>query len=714
MPAAKELRGFLKEKLPGYMIPSAFEVLDALPLMPNGKIDRQALPAPDLSGIIDEAVYTPPRTYIEEMLTGIWAEVLGVDRVGIHDNFFEAGGHSLLATQVVSRIRKMFNVEIPLRTLFERPTVSELAEALGTAHNTGKLQTAPPVLPVSRQEPLPLSFAQERMWFLNRFNPGSSAYNMPFAVRLCGHLDVAALERVMKEIIRRHEILRTTFPVENDMPVQRIAPEAVFRLPLDDISAMPEESLEAEALRLAREEASRPFDLSEGPLLRARLLRIKPDEHMLVLTMHHIIFDGWSTGILFQELSALYEAFLNGGPSPLPELHLQYADFAVWQRQWLRGETLDSQLSYWRQQLKGPLPVIELPADYPRPEVQTHRGTYCSLELSRETGKALNALSRRAGVTLFMTILAAFDIMLQKLTGQDDIVVGAPIAGRNSSEIETLIGLFVNTLVLRTDLSGNPPFMELIGRVRGMVLSAYDHQGVPFEKLVEDLQPERHLGHTPLIQVMLNMTNTPLDTIELSGLRAEVISPAELESKFDLTLYVTETDEGILLDLVYNPDLFGRPRMTGMLEQMRFLLEQIVEDPEKTICSYSLRSPYSAHLLPNPETVLESGTYPSVVRSFLIHAGQSPGQTAIVQGGMIWTYGELAEGVRTLAARLIDMGIGRGDVVAVTGKRSFGLITCIVSTLLSGGVLLAIDPELPPRRKDANVPGGKGKATAAY
>ncbi|HEU0076210.1 MAG TPA: condensation domain-containing protein, partial [Longimicrobiaceae bacterium] len=485
---ADELREHVRRSLPEYMVPSAFVFLDALPLTPNGKVDRKALPAPEFAS--DEETYVALRTPVEEVLAGIWAEVLRLERVGANDNFFELGGHSLLATRVVSRVRELFGVELPLRALFEVPTVAELAGRVEEMRRA-ELPVLPAVVPVVRTGALPLSFAQERLWFIDRLEPGSATYNIPMARRLGGALDQAALERALGEIVRRHEALRTTFAEADGSAVQVIAPFGGFTLPVEDLSALSEPDREAAVRRRARKEARRAFDLSAGPLFRAGLLRLGEEDYVLLLSMHHIVSDGWSLGVLFRELSALYAAYREGRESPLPELAVQHADYAVWQREQLAGEVLDRQLSYWRERLADAPALLELPTDHPRPPVQTHRGASVPVELSLELLERLQRLGRSEGTTLYMTLLGAFQVLLGKYAGSEDVVVGSPIAGRTRREVEELIGFFVNTLVLRTGLGGDPSFREVLRRVREATLGAYEHQELPFEKLVVELQPER-------------------------------------------------------------------------------------------------------------------------------------------------------------------------------------------------------------------------------
>ena len=588
-PTISDLRSFLKTKLPNYMVPSVFMMLEALPLTPNGKVDRRALPVPDQGYPELDEPFVAPGTRVEEELAQIWRKVLGVERVGIHDNFFDLGGHSLLATQVISLVRQAFHLDLPLRSLFEAPTVAGLAESIETVLRLGPGLEGPPIVPVSRDGDLFLSFAQQRLWFLDQLVPGSIAYNISEAVRLTGPLNVVALEQSLTEILRRQEILRTTFGAIDGKPFQTISPAKPFILPVTDLQHFPETEREAEARRQATEEARQSFDLAKGPLFRAILLRLGEEDHVFLFIMHHVVSDGWSMGVFFRELAALYEAFSSGKPSPLAELPIQYADFAYWQRQWLQGEVLETQLSYWKEQLQG-VPVLQLPTDRPRPAVQTFHGASQSLVLPRSLAEALKRLSRQEGVTLFMTLLAAFKTLLCRYTGQEDIVVGTPMAGRNRVEIEPLIGFFINTLALRTDLSGDSSFRELRRRVREVTLGAYAHQDLPLEKLVEELQPERDLSRTPLFQVFFNMLNIESYRLELCGLTVEPLLLSEPDSKFDLTFYASEKNEEVHLNLVYNADLFDTATTTRMLGCFQNLLDDIVDNPEERISSLLLWS----------------------------------------------------------------------------------------------------------------------------
>ena len=576
---SKQLREFLFSKLPEYMVPSAFVTLDTLPLTPNGKVDRRALPAPCGTRPELDKPLAKPRTFVEEILVSLWLDILGLEQVGIYDNFFELGGHSLLATQVIYRVRSALQVELPLRCLFESPAIAQLAESIETIMKVGQGLNAPPIVPVPRSQHLPLSFAQQRLWFLNQVEPNNTAYNLLDAVRLTGSLNIPALEQSLNEIVRRHEILRTTFTTVNGEPVQVIAPTLTLTMQVIDLKALPEDQQSQQSQQLAIQEAQKPFDLSKAPLLRVTLLQLGATDYVVLFTMHHIVADGWSMGVLVQEIATLYQVFCVGQPSPLPELSIQYADFAVWQREWLQGEVLDTQLAYWQQQLGNNLPVLKLPTDHPRPAVPAYRGAKQSLRLSKTRSAELKTFSAKEGVTLFMTLLAAFNILLHYYSGQDDIVVGTDVANRNRAETEGLIGFFVNQLVLRTQLGGNPSFREVLERIRQMTLGAYTHQDLPFDKLVEALNPERDLSRTPLFQVKLILQNAPMQPLELPGL---TLSPVEVESTaatFDLLLDVMETDEGLMGVLKYDTELFEASRITRMLGHFDTILHQITTVP---------------------------------------------------------------------------------------------------------------------------------------
>ena len=574
-----DLKDSLKRHLPEYMIPAAFVLLDSLPLMPNGKLDRKALPAPDSDRAEAKTDYVPPRTQLEKGVAAVWSRILGVTTIGIHDNFFELGGNSLQAMQVISGIQQELKVELPLRWLFESPTVARLADRLEAASDQSADAETPGIQRVAREEPPPLSFVQQQLWFFDQLEPGSAAYNQPRGFRLKGKLDSAALLKSFDSLIARHEILRTSFVAENGKPIQRIAARAAVDLPMIDLASLPEAERETNAQLIASEAWQQPFDLSAGPLLRVLLLRLRSEEHILLLTTHHIINDGWSMGVLFRELAVLYEAFVTGNQPLLPELPVQYADYAWWQQQFSGGSALRESLDYWRRQLQGAPEVIKLPTDYPRPAIRTFQGSREPVVISLETSQALKKLGRNEKATLYMTLLAAFQTLLWSFSGDDDVVVGSPGAGRSRPETEPLVGNFVNTLVLRTNLSGDPEFRGVLERVRNTTLDALAHQEVPFEKLVEELQPRRTLSYNPLFQVWF-VLHSDQDVVELRGLTAEPLNIKNSFARHDLQLTLWETSDGLEGSLSYNTDLFASATAARIAQQFQRLLSIVVTSPD--------------------------------------------------------------------------------------------------------------------------------------
>ncbi|MEH2285035.1 MAG: amino acid adenylation domain-containing protein [Nostoc sp.] len=581
------LRRFLKQKLPDYMIPSRFVQLSALPLTANGKVDRKALPAPVQTLNANEK-FVAPRTPIEERVAEIWSNVLGLKNIGVHDNFLALGGHSLLAFQILCRIRDIFQVELPMRHFFEAPTISEIADSIIQAQQEDRGCSVVPIQSIGRDGDLSLSFGQERLWFLDQLVPNHAFYNVSEAFRLRGVLNATILEQSLNEIINRHEILRTTYSSLKGQPIQVIHSTFPIKLLVVNLQGLSPDDRESQVRQIILEEAQRPFDLVQGPLLRTTLLQLSSEEHIFLLNLHHILCDDWSLNVLFEELSTLYQAFSTGNPSPLPDLVIQYADFAAWQRQWLQGEILDNQLTYWQQHLSGSLPILELPTDYPRPLEPTYQGARQSVLIPKSLTDALNVLSRQEGTTLFMTLLAAFQTLLFRYTGQEDILVAAPISNRHRSELEGLIGFLLNTLVLRTNLSNSPSFRQLLGRVREVALSGYTYQDLPFEKLVDALQIERDLNQNPLISVMFNLQNTPRPKLTVAGLTMNRLEIDNGTSKFDLYLELRETAAGISGNLEYSTDLFKAETIALMVENFSTLLQSIISNPDQTISNLPL------------------------------------------------------------------------------------------------------------------------------
>ncbi|WP_158806539.1 non-ribosomal peptide synthetase, partial [Streptomyces sp. NRRL WC-3774] len=644
IPSVTDLREATGRRLPSFMVPSVFVELAGLPLTANGKLDRAALPEPDGTSPGEHA-YVAPAGATEELLAGIWAQLLGAHRVGAEDDFFELGGHSLLATQVMSRIREVFGADVSVATLFDHPTVRALAATVdGAARGT----LLAPVGQAGRDRPLPLSFGQQRLWFLDQLEPGSTDYNLPLPLRLDGVPDVAALGAALDAVTARHEVLRTRLVTGSDGVARQVVDPAStpHPLPLVDVSGLADPAA-AVRLLIARETET-PFDLAAGPLMRAILIRVAPDEHVLALSMHHVVFDEWSGRILWRELSALYEAFRAGRPDPLPTLAVQYADYAVWQHQSLAGQVLEGQLGYWKDKLAD-LPVLELPTDRPRPAMRSSEGATTRFTVPAHTAETLRALSRRSGATMFMTLLTAFDVLLARYAGAEDIAVGTPVANRNRAETEDLIGFFVNTLVMRTDLSGDPTFAELLARVRRTALDAYAHQDLPFEQLVDALVAERDRSRTPLFQVFF--TYVMADAQDGAPL-LEQPEGLPRTTLFDLTLRLADSHGGGLTgEFEYSTALFDAETVERWSGHLVRLLEAAAQDAGRPVGELPLLSAGEV------EQVVRgwngaSLVLPSVggVHELIVaRASAAPDAVAVVSGGRVLSYGGLVERAGRLA-----------------------------------------------------------------
>ncbi|HKV11788.1 MAG TPA: amino acid adenylation domain-containing protein, partial [Thermoanaerobaculia bacterium] len=678
-----DLRFWLRASLPGPMIPSAFVILDRLPLTPNGKVDRRALPAsPDTS--TEEAA---PANPTEEILAGIVADVLGVERVGIRESFFDLGGHSLLAARVVSRVRETLGAELPLRALFEEPTVAGLARRIVDA----EAPAAPPLVPRPRPEAIPLSFAQERLWFLWSLAPESPFYNMPAALRLTGPLSIPALAGTFEEIVRRQEALRTRFPVTESGPVQAIDPPSPVPLPVVDLEGLPEAAREVE--RLSLEEARRPFDLATGPVLRTTLLRFGREEHLLLVTMHHAVSDGWSIAVLHRDFVDLYPALAAGRPSPLAPLPVQYADFTLWQRE----QPLERELSWWRERLAD-LPPGDLPSDRPRPAAQTFRGATLRGQIPAERTAELRALSRRLGTTLFMTLLAGFEAVALRWTGREDAVTGVPVAGRDRPELDGVVGFFVNTLVLRTDLSGRPGFAGLARRVRETALAAWAHQALPFERLVEELAPERDLAFQPLFQRMFQLLEMPPERIGLGDLAVLRTEIEQGTATFDLALDLVDDPGGVIVKAVYATDLFDETTIERFLGHFERLLAAAAADPERPVTGLPILSAAESRQLESWSAGPEIPEGESLLDSFARHVERTPERVAVVFEGRMLTYGELDRRSDRLARILVTRGVQPERVVGVLLDRSPELIESLLGILKAGGAYLPMDSGTPRER----------------
>jgi amino acid adenylation domain-containing protein len=721
------LREQLAERLPAFMVPAAFAVLDRLPLNPNGKVDRKALARIEAeeahSEESGEAVTLTPT---EEMLAGAWSDLLGEaagHRIRPSDDFFELGGHSLLATRLVSRVRDLFEVDLPLRAVFQVPTLARMAERIDALALESRGLLPPPILPLSAEERgprPPLSFAQERLWFLDRLDPGSVSYNVPAALLATGTPSVPALEAALDEVVRRHEALRTSFDQVGGEPFQVIAPALRIPVPVVDLTALPAERREAEAVQRLAEDAGRPFDLTRGPLLRALLVRlttggagggeVDPERWAMLLDMHHIVSDGWSVGVLTAELGALYEAYLSGRPSPLPELPVQYADFSVWQRRWLQGDVLDAQIAYWKERLHGVRTVLELPTDRPRPAVQSFHGGHGAADLPAPLPAELRTLSRASGATLFMTLLAGFQALLHRYTSQEDILVGSPVANRNRSEVEGLIGFFVNTLVLRGDLrspspAGAPSFRELLGRVRGAALGAYAHQDLPFERLVDELRIERSLARNPLYQVVFSL-HQPAGGLSLPGLRLDPLTLEGATAKVDLLLSFTDDPSGGASDRPlsgvweYAADLFDPSTIERLSGHLVSLLRAAAANPERPVSELPLLTAAESEQILGEWNDTRVGDPDDLCLHELFErwARRTPDAIAATFDGRSTSYGDLALRSDRLAATLQRLGAGLERLVGICLEPGIERLIAVLGVFKAGAAYVPLDPKHPRER----------------
>ncbi|MBJ9978441.1 amino acid adenylation domain-containing protein [Pseudomonas sp. S75] len=682
-----DLLRHLKAGLPDYMVPAHLIFLDALPQTPNGKLDRKALPKPDSSQ--SQADYQAPRSELEQQVAAIWAEVLKVERVGLGDNFFELGGHSLLATQVTSRLRQRLNLEVSLRSLFEAADLQSFSEIAAQ----GAANQAPVFTRVDRQQPLVLSYAQQRQWFLWQLQPQSAAYNIPSALRLTGELDVLALQRSFEALIARHETLRTTFFEHADQAWQRIHAPQPFTLPVE---AVHDDSLLA---RIA-EQTRQPFDLVHGPLLRACLLRLGEHQHVLVLTLHHSVADGWSMPIMVDEVMRLYAGFCQGQPTELPPLAFQYADYAAWQRRWMEAGEQARQLAYWRQQLGDEQPVLELPLDRPRGQVQDTAGDRLDIVLPAALTQTLKATARQHGVTVFVLLLAAFQALLHRLSGQSDIRVGVPIANRTRAETERLIGFFVNTQVLKAEFAPQTTVGELLQQVKRAAMQAQVHQDLPFEQLVEALQPERSLSHNPLFQVMFNhQVHTPAHARQLPGLTIEGVEWATQASQFDLTLDTLEHEDGMSAALTYATALFDRQTVERMAQAWRQVLQGLCEDSAQRVASLPLFDEIERGRIVQEGTASAQYTSEQCLHALIeAQAARAPQAIAVSFAGESLSYGDLNRRANRLAHKLREQGVGPDVLVGLAVERSFGMIVGLLAILKAGGAYVPLDPEYPQDR----------------
>ncbi|HEX8245282.1 MAG TPA: amino acid adenylation domain-containing protein, partial [Longimicrobium sp.] len=709
-PDVVELRAHLASRLPEYMLPAAFVALDALPLTTAGKVDRRALPQPSGGGATASA---EPETADEAALAAIWAELLRVERVGVDDDFVSLGGHSLLGVRVISRIAARLGVELPLRAIFEAPTVRALARRVAQARGEAGAAPAGPIPRADRSAPLPASFAQERMWFLQQLDPQSPAYNVPVALRLRGALDADALRGAVAEVVRRHEVLRTAFrgqgpgdrgqgdEGEAGFAVEQvILREDAFGWGFADLSHLPHPDAGAEAMRRARADAAAPFDLGRGPVLRAELLRIADDEHLLSLSMHHVAGDAWAWEVMNRELAALYAAFRHGGASPLPPLEVQYADFAAWQRGWLRGEVLERQAAFWRERLAGAPAMLELPTDRPHPAVQDLRGTLHAFRIPADAAQAARALATREGATPFMVLLAAFAVVLHRWSGEEDLVVGTPVTSRPRPELEPLIGFFSNTLPVRADLSGRPAFRDVLRRVRETTIDAFAHQDLPFEKLVDEVKAERSLSHTPLFQVMFSLRHAAGTELALEGVAAEDVALDSGTSRYDLTVILSDAADGALDGFAeFAAALWDEATIARMMRHLESVVRAAAAAPDAPVATLPLLDADERTELVDGFNLTDRQWDAAFVHEIVARqAARTPYAVAVEHGGERVTYAELETRANRLAHRLARLGVGPDARVAVAMERSVEMVVAVLAVLKAGGCYVAVDPAYPADR----------------
>ncbi|WP_299409950.1 non-ribosomal peptide synthetase [Acaryochloris sp. IP29b_bin.148] len=692
-----ELRTFLKNRLPMYMVPSAFVFLDAMPLTPNGKVNRRALPKPDISSIQLGTDFVPPSNPTEEVIANIWSDILGTEKIGIHDNFFELGGHSLLATRIISRLNQSFSTDLSLQHIFESPTIESIAAVLATVGQ--KTQKYQAISPREHRNTAPLSFSQENLYFFDQLEPNSSVYNMPEACHLQGELNVNALQKSLDAIVDHHEILRTNYISENGTPIQVVNPSQFAALPIIDLQKYAKENQDNHIQKLLEQESQRPFDLATDPMLRVCLLKLAPQEHILLVVMHHIASDGWSMGVFWRQLTQLYTAFSKGQQNPLTPSPIQYGDYASWQKKWLSEKALAQHLNYWKQKLADAKPVLELPTDRPRPAVLTYCGDSQAITISKSLTQSLKQLCRLEGVTLYIALLAAFKILLYRYSGQADIIVGSPIAGRNRAEVEELIGVFINSLVLRTDLSGSPSFKTLLEQVRSTTVDAYTHQDLPFEKLVEELNPERSLSYHSIFQVMFALQDTT-EILQFPGLDW---TPLELKDKTalpELTLSLEEKEGGMFGFWNYNTDLFDASTISRMSENFQTLLDSIVADPHQNIATLPLiSSAEKTRLFKWSQYSVEERKQNVCYHQLFEHqVHQTPHATAVIHQDQQLTYKELDSKANQLAHHLRTFGIGPDQIVGICLERSLEMAIGFLGIFKAGGAYLPLDPQYPSER----------------
>ncbi|MBW6185772.1 AMP-binding protein, partial [Pseudomonas aeruginosa] len=691
----QRLRAALQAELPEYMVPAQLMRLAQMPLGPSGKLDTRALPEP----VWQQREHVEPQTELQRRIAAIWSEVLGLPRVGLRDDFFELGGHSLLATRIVSRTRQACDVELPLRALFEASELEAFCEQVRAAQAAGRTDSHGAIRRIDREQPVPLSYSQQRMWFLWQLEPDSPAYNVGGLARLSGPLDVARFEAALQALVQRHETLRTTFPSVDGVPVQRVHGDGGLHMDWQDFSALDRDSRQQHLQTLADSEAHRPFDLESGPLLRVCMVKMAEREHYLVVTLHHIVTEGWAMDIFARELGALYEAFLDDRESPLEPLPVQYLDYSVWQREWLESGERQRQLDYWKAQLGNEHPLLELPGDRPRPPVQSHQGDLYRFDLSPELAERVRRFNAARGLTMFMTMTATLAALLYRYSGQQDLRIGAPVANRIRPESEGLIGAFLNTQVLRCRLDGQMSVGELLEQVRQTVIDGQSHQDLPFDHLVEALQPPRSAAYNPLFQVMCNVQRWEFQqTRQLAGMTVEYIANDARATKFDLNLEVTDLDQRLGCCLTYSRDLFDEPRIARMAGHWQNLLEALLGDPQRRIAELPLFAAEERKQLLLAGTAGEAGLQDTLHGLFAARVAASPQAPALTFAGQTLSYAELDARSNRLARVLRSHGVGPEVRVGLALERSLEMVVGLLAILKAGGAYVPLDPDYPSER----------------
>jgi amino acid adenylation domain-containing protein/non-ribosomal peptide synthase protein (TIGR01720 family) len=698
-----EIKHFLSKKLADYMIPAAYVFLESFPLTPNGKIDRKALPDPDFADVQRELdkTFITPRNQNEEKISEIWCKVLHLEKAGVTHNFFELGGHSLLATQVISRMKNEFKINIPLRTIFEKPTIEGLAAEVERLIISGSAETAPPIIPVKRTEDIPLSFAQQRLWFLDQLEPDQPFYNIPEAYRISGDLDVNLLEAAFNKVIERHEILRTSIITSNGLPVQKISEKISIKIPYDDISGFRQSEKEKIEKQLIEHEAKQIINLDSAPLFRIKVVKTDEDEFIVFLTMHHIISDDWSMQIMMQEVGSIYTSLSKNIKINLPQLPVQYADYSYWQRNWLSGEVLSSHLRFWKEYLSDIPPLLDLPTDYPRPSEQTFSGDFRIIRLSDELTNSIKKFAKEQNVTLYMTLLAAFQVLMHRYSCSKIIPTGTPIANRNRAETENLIGFFVNTLVIKSDFSKDPDFKQLVDQVHKNTVNVYSYQDLPFEQIVDAVNPERNMSHSPLFQVMFVLQNTPDREMLLSSeIRINAIESHSKTSKFDLTLFMQEEGSKLSGAFEFNTDLFLPSTIERMANHFKNILQDAIANSEKPVSKLKLLSDIEESSMIRELNIFASISKESrfVHKLFEEQAKKNPANIALRFDSDFISYCELNNRANQLAHYLIDCGAGNDTIIALCVNRSFETIVSLFAILKAGSAYLPLDSSHPQNR----------------